>query len=183
MGKEIISIKLETGRLVTLSFEQFDTDIDMNDITHIHYENIYSEMVTISTLLNKIGLLKADVSNVVADHDLELAVLKAERSEFYRKELTVKQEYVRKEGYKVIEPGNTEIENAVYLDPAFKIKKKENIRLHKQKEYVESLYWSVRSKDEKLNSLMKGVTPAEFQGGILEGTINTIMIKKHKSVM
>jgi hypothetical protein len=181
--KETILIKLEEGKLVTLTYDPFDTDLDMDILTSIDYSNLFAEMVTISTLLNKIGLLKADVEAIVKDHDFELAILKAERMEYYRKELTREQPYIRGTGSKTIEPGSTETENAVFQDQTYKIKRKENIRLHKDKEYIESFYWSVKSKDEKLNALMKGVTPIEFQNGILEGTINTIMIKKHKSVM
>jgi hypothetical protein len=179
---EQITLSLE-NKTIILTYSPFDTDIDLDDITSIHYENLFGEMVTVSTLLNKIGLLKADVEAQVKDHDFELAILKAERMEYYRKELTREQAYVRKEGSKTIEPGSTEVENAVYLDPAYKIMRKKNIRLHRDKEYVESLYWSIKSKDDKLSALMKGVTPVEFQSGIIMGTINTIMIKDHKNVL
>lgn len=177
-------VVIEIGeKKIILSFKPFDTDLDLDDLTSIHYENIYGEFVTVSTLLNKVGLLQADIEAVVKDHDLELSIYKANLYEMYRKKLTRKENYVRKEGYKVIEPGNTELENSVYLDEGYKLKYKENIRLHKNLEYIKSLYWSIKSKDNKLSSMMKGVVPEEFQSGIIEGTVNTIMIKKHQSVL
>jgi hypothetical protein len=170
-------------KTVTLNFESFDTDLDLDDLTSIHYENLFGEMVTISTLLNKVGLLKADVEANVKDHDFELAILKAERMEYYRKNLIRTQPYLRGTGDKIIEPSSTEVENSVYLDPAYKIMRKTNIRYHKDKDYVESLFWSLKSKDDKLNALMKGVTPEEFQSGIITGKINTIMIQDRKNLL
>lgn len=182
MEQERIQIPLG-NKVFVLTYNAFDTDIDLDDITSIHYENLFGEMITVSTLLNKIGLLKADVEEAVKDHDFELAVLKAGKSEHYRKILIRDVPYIRGTGSKTVEPGSTEVESNVFMDKAFKIKYKENIKMHKNKEYIESLYWSVKSKDDKLNALMKGVTPVEFQNGILEGVINTIMIKGRKSVL
>lgn len=179
---EKVTIELG-GKIITLIFNEFDTDINMDDITSIHYENIYGEMVTVSTLLNKIGLLQADLEHAVKEHDLELSIYKASLYEQYRKKLTRKENYVRKDGIKIIEPGNTEIENAVLKDEGYQLKYKNNLRIHRDLAYINSLYWSVKSKDNKLNALLKGVTPEEFQSGISEGIINTIMLKKRKSVL
>jgi len=42
------------------------------------------------------------------------------------------------------------------------------------------LYWSIQSKDRKLNNLVPKVTPEEFYNDLVEGTINTFTIKKLK---
>lgn len=181
-NKEVIKIALE-NKVIVLTYESFDTDVDMDNLTQIQYDNLFGEIITVSTLMNKIGLLQADVEAVVKHHDLELAIYKADLYERYRKSLTRRENYIRKDGIKIIEPGNTELENAVYRDEGYKLKVSENIRLHKNLAYIQSFYWSVKSKDNKLNALMKGTTPEEFTNGILEGTINTIMIKDRKSVL
>ena len=181
-NKEVIKIVLE-NKVIVLTYESFDTDVDMDNLTQIQYDNLFGEIITVSTLMNKIGLLQADVEAVVKHHDLELAIYKADLYERYRKSLTRRENYIRKDGIKIIEPGNTELENAVYRDEGYKLKVSENIRLHKNLAYIQSFYWSVKSKDNKLNALMKGTTPEEFTNGILEGTINTIMIKDRKSVL
>lgn len=178
--KLVISIG---NRTFTLTYTPFDTDLDLDDLTSIHYSNIYGEMVTISTLLNKVGLLKEDMEEVVKDHDLQLAIYKADLFEMYRKNLSKREPYVRKDGYKVIEPGTTEIENNVYKDKGYQLKYRENLKIHKNFGYINSLYWSLKSKDDKLNALIKNVTPKEFQSGIITGKINTIMLKEHKSVL
>lgn len=183
MNKEKIVINIGKDKMVTLTFSPFDTDLDLNDLTTIHYENLYGEMTTISTLLNKVGILQADIEAAVKDSDFELAVYRSKLYEMYRKKLTRVENYVRKDGSKIVEPGNTELENSVYLDEGYQLKYKENIRMHKNLDYIKSLYWSLKSKDDKLSAMMKGVVPEEFQSGIIEGVINTIFIKNHKNVL
>ena len=56
--------------------------------------------------------------------------------------------------------------------------KKELIELKKDLEYMESLFWSAKSKDSKLNAIVPRVTPAELYNELIEGTLNTVTIKK-----
>ena len=55
--------------------------------------------------------------------------------------------------------------------------------LVKKKKYlaeIDSLYWALQSKDRKLNNLVPKVTPEEFLDNLVEGEINTFIIKKEK---
>lgn len=169
------------NKTFTLTFSPFDTDLDLDDLTSIHHSNLYGEMATISTLLNKVGLLKEDMEDVVKDHDLQLSTYKADLSEMYRKNLSKRENYVRKEGYKIVEPGSTEIENNVYRDKGYQLKYRENLRMHKNLGYINILYWSLKKKSDILENLSKNTTPKEFQSGIITGKINTIMLREHKS--
>ena len=45
---------------------------------------------------------------------------------------------------------------------------------------IDSLYWALQSKDRKLNNLVPKVTPEEFLDNLVEGEINTFIIKKEK---
>ncbi|NCB03017.1 MAG: hypothetical protein EOM67_12745, partial [Spirochaetia bacterium] len=57
-------IKIPIGdKIIVLKQEEFDTDINMDDITQIQYDNLYGEIVTVSALMNRIGILKAMVDN------------------------------------------------------------------------------------------------------------------------
>lgn len=171
------------NKTFTLTFSPFDTDLDLDDLTSIHHENIYGELATISTLLNKVGLLKEDLEEAVKNHDLELSIYKADLFEMYRKNLSRRDPYVRKDGYKIVEPGTVEIENNVYKDKGYQLKYKENIRIHKNLGYFNSFYWSLKKKSDILENLSKNTIPKEFQSGIITGTINTIMLKQHKNVL
>ena len=56
MEKIVISVQ---GKTITLTQSDIDSDIDMDEVTQINYSNLYGEMVTVSALLNKLGILKA----------------------------------------------------------------------------------------------------------------------------
>jgi len=171
--KENKIINLGNGKVVTLSFTAFDTDSDLDDITSIHYENLAGEMVTISTLLNKVGILKADIENLKAEATMDLSVFEAELRRKYKASATAS-------GTKLTVQG---LEDKVLEDSGWKAKKKDLIRIERDCAYIDSLYWSIQSKDKKLSVLIKGITPTEFESGIADGVINQIVIKKHKSVM
>jgi hypothetical protein len=177
MGKESYKISFE-DKTIVFTFLDFDTDVDVDDLTRIHHENIMGEKLTISTLLNKIGMIKAAYDAIVRRHQLEVDIYKAEVQERIRKELTFKKQ--KKDGtyYKPEKPGQVEVDNNTYLDPVFQNKLKKQIRLQKEAEMINSLYWAVQSKDQKLKGIIKEVTPKEFEEMIIEGEINSIFIKK-----
>ena len=74
MDKETIVIDLGNSKLVRLTYQPFDTDIDMDQITQIDYSNIVGELLTVSALLNKVGLLKADVNNRFSEEKVDLDI-------------------------------------------------------------------------------------------------------------
>ena len=43
---------------------------------------------------------------------------------------------------------------------------------------IDSLYWAIQSKDKKLTNLVPKVTPKEFYDELIEGTVNSFIIKK-----
>ena len=53
----------------------------------------------------------------------------------------------------------------------------EVIRLQKQRDIINSLYWAVKSKDDKLNRLTDKIRPEEFEKEIVESEINGIIIR------
>ena len=71
-------IEVKFGKLP----EEFDTD----DILRIDYSNIYGEKVTISTLVNKLGILVEQAEYNKKSKDLELKVYDAETRKTFRRE-------------------------------------------------------------------------------------------------
>lgn len=168
----MVEINLE-NKIIKLHYQELDTDIDADDLTQIHSENLYGEIVTVSTLMNKIGILKADMENILNDYKLAVDVKKATLEDYYRKKLMRDTK----------KPTISEVENALLLDKSYQNKKKKQFRLMKELAYIDSLYWSIQSKDRKLSVLMKGITPQEFEREIVEGEINGIFIKKHEKLI
>lgn len=160
------------GKPVQLSTKDFDDEIDVDQLTSIDHSNLYGEAVTIPALMNKVGLLKADSERKLSEKKLELEVFEAELRQSIRKDATAK-------GDKLTEAGLNEL---VSKDGGYQIKKKNMITAQYNLSIVDSIFWAVKSKDSKLNNLIKGVTPEELFDELVEGTVNNILIKKRKSI-
>lgn len=168
-------IKIPIGqKIIVLKQEDFDTDIDIDDITQIHYENLYGEIVTISALYNRIGILKAQVDNEYEDYKLDCSIFESQvRKNIISRELSL--------GRK--KPSINDLEDEVNTDCEVISKRKRLNQLKKNCDYITALYWAVQSKDKKLSVLMKGVTPEEFADKIIEGRVNYFYIKKFNQTL
>jgi len=169
MSKESTILHLK-DKILTLKSEGFDSDIDVDQLTKIDYGNLYGEQVTSAVLLNKVGTLRAEAENIYEHKKIEFSIFEADLAR-------MKRQNAKDNGYKLTEKN---LEQEIILDPAWKIQKRNLVNAKRDLDFVESLYWSVQSKDRKLNSMMKGVTPEEFENEIVEGSINTVFIKKHE---
>lgn len=184
MEQEQIVVHLSKSML-TLSFQMLE-DVDVDDLTKIHYHNIFGEVVTVSALLNKVGLIRAEAEEAFSLKKMECEIYKAELSKRLRRESATnagKLKTLDESGtpgseiyVKATEDG---IEGSILLDAGYQTKKKNEIKAWRDFQYVDSLYWSIKSKDQKLNNLMRDVKPEDFEREIVEGTINGMMIKKH----
>jgi len=164
-------IKIPIGeKVVVLKYKDFDSDgIDLDAITQIDYSNLYGEIVTISSLLNRVGILKAEVENIFNDFKLQLEIFESQkRKDLIKLELTI--------GNK--KPSESVLEDEINTNAEVIAMRKRLNELQRDLNYIDAVYWAVQSKDKKLSVLMKGVTPEEFASGIVEGTINTFYIKK-----
>lgn len=156
------------GKCYLLRVRPFETEIEIDEIVKIDYSNLVGEILTFPVLFNRVGLLKAEVENIEALEKFDLDVFYAQLLKEYRKTLV-------SSGTKVT---ISEIESSVLLDTRYIAKKKAYLNLIKQKEYITSLYWSAKSKDEKLNKLSDKLRPEEFSSELLEDTVNGVFIKR-----
>jgi len=171
---ELIKIPLE-NKIVVLKVTDFDGEIDVDDILKIDYSNILGEILTFPVLLNRLGLLLADAEDMVKHTKFDLEVYRAELKERYKKNLR------KVDGSggaaKMKAPTNDEVEWSVLQDTGNNLKSKKLFKVEKYRDYLNSLYWSAKSKDDKLNKISEKLRPSEFEDEIMEGTINGIMIK------
>ena len=164
------SIKIHTEKhILTINYGAWEMDIQIDDLCRIQYDNIFGEMVTAPALLNKVGLLRADVEAETKEERLDLKMYEADRYSFHSKQLVG-------QGQKNT---GTAVSALVDEDPLVYAKRKKLIQKEKELAYVEAMYWAVRDKSEKLNHILRPVTPEEFADQIIEGTINTLMIKRY----
>jgi len=155
-------------QIVTLKYEGFEDEIDVDEICKIDYSNIYGEVVTCTALMNRIGIIRAEAESILKEKELlakieEARIKKSER----RKAVS--------DSRKITEGG---LEEMVMLDEGLQIMKKNVIKAQKDFSFIESLYWALSSKDKKLNNLIKEITPEEFEDRLIEGKVNGFIIKK-----
>lgn len=169
MENNTVTIPLK-DKVVVLQLPNFEEQLDMDELTRIDYSNLYAELLTVPTLMNRVGLLKAEADNAEGESRLARDIKKAELSEHFRKVLS--------DGKKG-RVTNGEVEDAVILDPAYQAAQRKRLRKGKEAQYIDSLYWSVKSKEQKLNKIGErmNLTPEDFEKNVTEGTWNGILIK------
>jgi hypothetical protein len=179
--KETYTIELGS-KIVLLTLTPFNSDVDVDELTKIQYHNIIGELLTSSTQLNRIGNLLAEMEEMLSMAKLDFDIFQAQMAEQKRKELTFS-ETDDKGKVKVNKPTIPELESSIIRTPEYKVKKTRLFRLQKERDYVNSLYWSLKSKDDKIVKLTEKLKPEEFENDIIEGEINGILIKVAKKAI
>jgi len=159
--------------MIKLLKRSVDEPIDLDEITRIDYSNIFGEIITISALLNRIGNMKAEMEEQLNLEKLDVEIFEAQKRAEHNKRLASDPDVKR-----VTEQI---LEDALLSDAAVIAKRKKMIQVKRNMEYINSLYWAAKSKDDKLSTLLKPLLPDEFEKEIVEGVVNGFFIKKHKN--
>lgn len=162
---------------VTLVTNGFEDRVDIDQLTSINYENLYGEAVTISALLNKVGMLRADAECTMNEKKLERDVCEAELKKQWRSEANQNQGKFEIEGEE-IKLSEKALDEALLLDEDYQNLCVEYINAQKNFGILDALQWAIQDKSKKLNNLLKPVTPAEFLNELVEGKVNTFLVKK-----
>lgn len=162
---------------VTLVTNGFEETVDIDKLTSIDYSNLYGEAVTVSALLNKVGLLRAEAERVVSEKKLEKEVYEADMKKGWRREAN------RNGGKFTIEDEEIKLsekalDEALLLDEDYQKLCLEYIEAQKNFSVLDALQWSVQDKSKKLNNLLKPVTSQEFLSELVEGKVNSFLIAK-----
>jgi hypothetical protein len=162
---------------VTLVTNGFEDSVDIDRLTSIDYSNLYGEAVTVSALLNKVGLLRAEAEKKVSECKLEKDVYEAQTKKEWRREAN------RNGGKFTIEDEEIKLsekalDEALLLDEKYQELCIEYIEAQKNFSVLDALQWAVQDKSKKLNNLLKPVTPTEFLNELVEGSVNSFFIKK-----
>ena len=169
---------------IVLVYEDFEGDVNVNELTKIDYSNLYGEAVTISTLLNRLGQLRAEAERVYEEKKLERSIMEADLVKRWRREAsnnTGKFTITEDDGSTIsIKLTERAIDSLVVADKGYQVCKRNEISAQRDLGYLDSLYWATQSKDKKLGHLLPAVTPKDFWEEIVDGTVNGIYIKKVK---
>ncbi len=171
---DVISI---SGHKVSFAGVWDSEMFDLEEITAIQYHNLYGEAVTISAILNKVGIWKAECEKLHEVAKLNHDILDSN----IRREI---REKAANNGGKLLSKGGETKLTEKYLDELVVVEKdwitsKENVIETKSNfEKISSVFWAVNSKDKKLNNLVKSVDEVELLNSLVEGKVNGILIKK-----
>ncbi len=147
------------------------SEINVEDLLQIDMNNILLDLITFPVIFNRIANIKADIDALLREAKLDLTLFEAQQYET-KKAALIKSAEKATEGA---------IDNAIKRDPQYKIKSLSVINVQKNADIIDGLYWSAKSKDQKLNAISAKIKPEEFEGEILEGTINSVLIKSQKT--
>lgn len=174
-ANENVTIEFK-DKIIVLSFEPFDTDINIDEFTQIHFYNIMCEILTASVALNRIGIMLAEYNQILSEANLDFDIFYAQQFEKFQKDLM--RLVVTSRSERNEKPSSTEIDQAIIRTPEYKIKRMNVINIKRNKEIIESFYWAVQDKCKKLQHISDKLRPEEFEKDIVEEKINGIVIKK-----
>jgi len=170
MNQQIVTVPLH-DHIISFHFQHFDSDVDIDDLCKIHYHNLPGELATINMLVNKIGILRATMEHKFSEAEREYDVYCAAMRKHYRKTLMPKKLSIQ------------ELADELSLDVGVQTMLKNLYLLERNKKYIEAMYWGIDKKCKILTNLGKSITPEEFESGLVEETVNSFFIKKHKKVI
>ena len=182
MSKDKIIIPYKE-RMIILNFEEFEDEIDIDDLTRIDYSNLHAELLTIPSIMNRVGLWMAmterEYQNAKMDHEIYCAKRYTAIKKVLKTVKNSKGDLVKKE--KTI----AEIEAEVLLDEGVQLRRNKMLDRQQNHAYMDSLYWAVKSKETKLNKIGEkmNLTPEEFEKNLVEGKWNGILIRSKEKLI
>ena len=180
-NKESTFVHLK-DRVIELVYSSLDNTIDVDTLTSIDYLNLYGESITMPSLINKIGLYRAEAESALNVSVIELDIFDAELRNKYRRESAENagKVLIVKKPEQWLKLTEKALDELITLDLGWQVKKKNVSKRTKDLGFIESLFWACKAKDQKLNHLLPANVPEDFEKDIVEGRINGMMIKKHK---
>lgn len=163
MEKIVINIGESTYTLKPLPF---DSEIDLKEYIRIDHSNILGELLTMPLVLNQIANLRADVEHAVSLQKITVEVTKAEIEKDYK---------ASRSGLKTT---LNDIDSHVSTHSLFLDERAKYLTLQKQYAYMDSFYWSAKSKLDALQVISNKITPEEFNVELLESNINNVLVRK-----
>lgn len=163
------------GKTYRLSFDDFDSEVDVDELLKIDYSNLIGELATFPIIVNKFGLLLADAECQVSEAKLSLDVFEAKTKEKLRVELA--------EQNNGKAPTVDALNNALVGNKSYQVMKKRYIETVKTRDYINSVFWAAKEKSNKLDKLSLTIQPGDLSDSVIEGKVNRVLIKKTKKLI
>mgnify|MGYP000072510315 CR=1 FL=1 len=169
--------KLLIGKNVyEIEFQEFEDEIDVDELMTIHYENLVGEIITFPVVVNR-GLLLADAERALAETKLNCEIMEAKVREEIRTALNDEED--RKKPATV-----DEVNTAVYQSPVYKANKLKLFEAQKTRDYVASLLFSAKDKSSKLDKLSLSIPAGDIEEHLLQSKANSVMkVRKRRKLI
>ena len=157
-------------RMIKLVSLELPDTLDVDELCRIDYSNLFGEALTIPVALNKLGNLMSEAESEYEKQKIRTKIEESNLSKNFRRNwVSTEEKFTEKK-----------LEEKVHSDPKYKQIKYDEIEAQKNFGFISNLFWALKSKDEKLNVLMKGIKPEDFEKELVEGVVNTYMIRIHE---
>lgn len=158
----------------TLSYQEFEDEVDIDELLKIDYSNLIGEMVTFPIIVNRIGILLADAESKLSETKLNRDVMEAKVKERIRKEL------FEQNGK---QPTIDKVNDVLAQDAGYQAVYRKYIDAQKTRDYISSLFWAAKDKSSKLDKLSLTIQSGDVDDKLLEQTVNRVTIKKSKRLI
>lgn len=156
-----------------LKIDEFDEEMDVDSLLRIDYSNLIGEMVTFPVIVNRFGNMLSELESKVAEQKLNLEILEAKLKERFKSELQAAN------GGK--NPTVDALNNAVLLDKTYQAMRKKYIEVQKNRDYINSMFWSAKDKSDKISILMKS-SDITLENAELKGA-NGVTVKERRNLI
>ena len=159
-------------KVVKFTVQDFAKNVEIDKLLKIDYGNLVAELVTFPVVVNKLGLLAAQMDNQVQISKLNLSITEAKLKEKIRKKLTFIDDKNKRKN-----PTISEVEGAMITNKLWIKKKTDYITTIKEKEYMYSFYESAKDKSRKLDKLSLTLKTGDIDMKIIQRQLNNVYFK------
>ena len=177
-----IPLKIGDRQLfITTNLFEDDSEIDIDKILRIDHNHLLAETLTFSVILNKLGALLAQANSELREAKLDLEIWYSKTKSEVRKEWDEDEDRKVVRGYKyTIDQVTDHVEGL----GGYRVRKKKISNLEKQQDYINSIYWAAKSKDDKLDRLSSVIGLGDGDTSEVDGRVfNGIRMKIKKPLI
>jgi len=150
--------------------QDFDKNVNLDKLLKIDYGNLVAEMLTFPVVVNKLGLLVADMDNQIQLAKLNLSIKESKLKKKIRNKLAARDEKGKK-------PTISEVEDAMITNKIWIKSKIDYIDTIKKKEYMYSIYESAKDKSRKLDKLSLTIKTGDIDDKIIQRQLNNVYFR------
>jgi hypothetical protein len=164
MSKLVFSIG---DKLIKFTIDDFEDNLDIDRLLKIDYGNLVAELVTSPVILNKVGILAAEMSNELRLSKMNFKIREAKIQKQVRENLI-------EEGKKATV---AEVEDGLITNKVYQKYQKEYYEVEKQKDYIDSIYNAIKDKSNKLDKLSLTLRVGDINEELIQKQLNNVYYK------